>query len=117
MQLYLTLEELELLTRILREGDRLSRSEVPSSPHIAVDNSSPEKLLIGRDLLRGTLSRNLQLGYDELEDLADSLSRHKKELAIQIRESRDAESKSDLERSAVVLEHLLEKVTEACAMV
>lgn len=117
MQLCLTPEELELLRRILLDDDRLSRSELPSSLHIAVDNCLRDKLLVGRDLLRGTLSRNLQLAYDELEDLADFLRRHKKELTIEICESQDPKWKSDLERRAVVLEHLLEKVTEACAMV
>jgi hypothetical protein len=117
MQLCLTPEELELLMRILREDDHLSRSEVPSSLHIAVENCLRDKLLVGRDLLRGTLSRHLQLAYDELEDLADSLRRHKKELTVEICESQGPKSKSDLERRAVVLEHLLEKVIEACAMV
>jgi hypothetical protein len=74
-------------------------------------------LPVGRDLLRGTLSRNLQLSYDELEDLADSLRRHDKELTVEICGSRDPQSRSELERRAVVLEHQLEKVVEACAMV
>jgi len=117
MQLCLTPEELELLMRILLEDDRLSRSEVPSSLQVTVGNCLRDKLSVGRGLLRGTLSRNLQLGYDELEDLADCLRRKKKELAAEIYGSQDPKSKSDLERSALVLEHLLEKITEACAMV
>jgi hypothetical protein len=115
MQLCLTAEELELLTHILREDERLSRSEA-SSLQTAVENCLRDKLLVGRDLLRGTRSRNLQLGYDELEDLADSLRCYDKELTVEICESKDPQSKSDFECRAVVLQHLLEKVAEACAM-
>jgi hypothetical protein len=116
MQLSLTREELELLRWILREDERLSRSEA-SSLQIAVGNCLRDKLLVGSDLLHGTLSRNLQLDYDELEDLADSLRWHNKELTVEICGSRDPQSRSELERKAVVLQHLLEKVVEACAMV
>jgi len=116
MQLCLTLEELELLISILREDDWMSRSEAPSSLHIAADNCLRDKLLIGGDVLRRSLSRNLQLDYDELQDLADSLNRHKETLTTQICTSQDPKLKSDLEHSKVVLEQLLEKVTEACAV-
>jgi len=115
MQLCLTLEELELLTSILREDDRLSR-EAPSGLQIAADNCLRDKLLIGGDALRRSLSRNLQLDYDELQELADSLNRHKKTLTTQICTSPDQKSKPVLERSRVVLQQLLEKVTEACAV-
>jgi hypothetical protein len=116
MQLSLTSEELELLRWILQEDTRLSRSEALSL-QIAVGNCLRDKLLVGRDLLRRTLSRNLQLGYDELEDLADSLRQRNKELTVEICGSQDPQSRSELERRAVVLQHLLEKVVEACAMV
>jgi hypothetical protein len=116
MQLCLTREELELLTHILREDERLSCGEA-SSLQIAVGNCLHDELLVGRDLLCRTLSRNLQLSYDELEDLADSLRRHNKELTVEICGSQDPQSRSELERRAGVLQHLLEKVVEACAMV
>ena len=47
MQLCLTPKALGLLRWILLEDDRLSRSEVPSSLHVAVDNCLRERLLIG----------------------------------------------------------------------
>jgi hypothetical protein len=62
-------------------------------------------------------SRNLQLGFDELEYLADSLNWRRKRLMSQIGCLAESAAKNDLERQLFVLEHFLEKVTEACAMV
>ena len=95
----------------------MSRSETPVSQQVTSDTCLRDRLRVGRDSLRRTPSRNPQLGFDELEDLADSLRWHKRKLTTEICRSKDAKSKYDLERKAVVLEHLLEKVTEACAMV
>jgi len=117
MQLYLTAEELRLLTQILQDEDRMSRSETPASQQVTSDTCLRDRLQVGRDFLRRTLSRNLQLGFDELEDLADFLKKHTKKLTTEICRSEDPKSKCDLEQKLVVLEHLLEKVTEACAMV
>jgi hypothetical protein len=116
MQLHLTFEELALLTQILQDEDHRSHSEVPSSRQVTSDDGLRDTLLIGRDLSYRTLSRNLQLGFDELEDLAGSLRRHQKQMTTNICRSEGSKSKSDLERKSAVLEHLLEKVTEACAM-
>jgi len=117
MQLCLTRDELELLKRIFQEDDRFSRTDLTSSLQIAADTLLRDKLLIAQDLLRGSLSSNLQLGYDELEDLADSLRQRKKDLNAEICRSQEGKSKYDLECKALISEHLLEKVTEACAMV
>ncbi len=117
MQLCLTGNELELMKRIFLEDDQFSRTDLTSSLQIAADRLLCDKLLIGQDLLRSSLSRNLQLGYDELEDLADSLRRRNNEVSMEIRESQDPRAKGDLEYMVAVIEHLLEKVTEACAMV
>jgi hypothetical protein len=114
MQLYLTVEELKLLTQILQGEDRRSHSETPASQQVTSDACLRDRL---RVLLRRTVSRNLQLGFDELEDLADSLRWHKRKLTTEISRSEDPKSKCDLEPKLVVLEHFLEKVTEACAMV
>ena len=74
-------------------------------------------MLIGGDLSGKRISGNLPLAFDELQDLADSLDWHKKKLMTDLACSEDAASKSNLEGNLAVLEHLLEKVNEACTMV
>jgi len=59
----------------------------------------------------------LHLGFDELEQLASSLARRKKQLTKEIHCLAEPAAKDNLERQLFALEHLLEKVTEACAMV
>jgi hypothetical protein len=72
---------------------------------------------IGRDLLDKGLSRNLHLGFDELEDLADSLNRRKRQIMREISCLAEPAARSRLEHQLFILEHFLERVTEACAMV
>ncbi|HXY48280.1 MAG TPA: hypothetical protein VEI01_02435 [Terriglobales bacterium] len=113
MQVHLTIEEFELLRQILRDQTRVSQSEAPSCPQAVSDAGVRDKLRIGCDLVGRGLSRNLQLGFDELEDLADCLHWRQRQLVAEISCSADPK----LERESVILEHILEKVTEACAMV
>ena len=117
MQVHLTIEEFDLLRQILRDQDGVSQSEAPSLPQAASDACLRDKLQIGCDLVGRGLSRNLQLGFDELEDLADCLRWRKRGLAAEISRSEDPAAASHLERDSVIVEHILEKVTEACAMV
>ena len=117
MQLRLTTEEFELLAQIQREENRVSCSETPTLWHAASEVCLRDKLLIGGDLSGKRISGKLPLAFDELQDLADSLDWHKKKLMADLAFSEDAASKSTLEGNLAVLEHLLERVNEACAMV
>jgi hypothetical protein len=117
MQLRLTTEEFELLAQIQREENRMSCSETPTRWHAASDVCLRDKLLIGGDLSGKRISGNLPLAFDELQDLADSLNWHERKLMADLARSEDATSNSKLENNLAVLEHLLEKVNEACAMV
>jgi hypothetical protein len=117
MQLYLTIEEFDLLRQIFEDQEGISQKQAPSLPQTASDACLRHKLQIGRDLVGGGLSRNLQLGFDELEDLADCLRWHNRSLAAEIGHSGDSAAASHLKRKSVIVEHILEKVTEACAMV
>jgi hypothetical protein len=72
---------------------------------------------IGRDLVGKGLTRNLELAFDELEGLADSLKWRRRQLMNKIRCLTEPAAKKDLERQLFVLEHFLERVTAACAMV
>jgi len=117
MQLHLTMEEFELLKRLAEDEDRLSCDAMSSLPKISGQLRVQDELGIGRDLVSKGLSRNLQLGFDELEDLADSLNWRRRQLKSGIRCLADPAANNDVERQLFVLEHFLEKVTEACAMV
>lgn len=116
MQLHLTIDEFELLKQLVEDENRLSRSEMPSL-QFSVQPSLQNHLHLGRDVLEKALSRNLQLGFDELEDLADLLNLRKKQLMREISCLPEPTERSGLELQLSVLEHFLEKVTEACAMV
>ena len=117
MQLYLTMDEFELMKRLAEDERRLSFDTMPSLPKISGHLRVQDELKIGRDLVGKGLSRNLQLDFDELEDLADFLKWRKKQLMSEIGCLTEPAAKNDLERQLFVLEHFLEKVTEACAMV
>jgi hypothetical protein len=117
MQLHLTIAEFEILKALVEDEKRLCCDAVPSLPRVPVEPSLPDEWEVGRELAGRGLSRNLRLGFDELGDLAESLTRRKKQLMKEIECLAEPTAKGELERELFVLEHLLEKVTEACAMV
>lgn len=116
MQLFLSIDELEFLKHVIDGQNRLSCDATPPLVRTPGQFCLRDQLEIGRDLSNKRLTRNLELGFDELEDLADSLQWCKKRLVNEISLVGPAVS-SDLERQRFILEHLLEEVTEACAMV
>ena len=116
MQLRLTIEELEILKNLVEDEKRLCRDAVPSLPQVSTKSALQDRWSVGRDLAVKGLARNLQLGFDELEDLADSLARHKKQLTTKIQCLTEPATRRGLERELVLLKHFLDKVTEACAM-
>jgi hypothetical protein len=117
MQLHLTMDEFELMKRLTEDEGRLSCDATPSLPQISGQLRVRDELEIGRNLVGKGLSRNLQLGFDELEDLADFRKWRRRQLMSEIRCLTEPAAKNDLERQLFVLEHFIEKVTEACAMV
>ena len=118
MQLHLTKDEFELLKQLVEDENRLSCGAMPSIRQISVRPSLQNHLHLGCDVSEKGLSRNLQLGFDELEDLTDLLNSRKKQLMREIKLSwQNPTERRGLELQLSVLEHLLEKVTEACAMV
>jgi len=117
MQLHLTMDEFELMKRLAEDEARLCCDATPPIAQISGQLRLRHEVEIGRDLVGKGLSRNLELGFDELEGLADSLKWRSRQLMNKIRCLPEPAAKKDLERQLFVLEHFLEKVTEACAMV
>ena len=116
MQLHMTIEECEILKKVMEDEKRSCCDALPSLPEVSATHGLQDRYGVGRDL-SGRVSRNLQLGFDELEDLAASLVSRKKQLMKEITCLAEPEAKDTFEHQLLVLEHLLEKVTEACAMV
>lgn len=117
MQLHLTIEELELLKRLADDETRLSCDAMTYFAQISAQPRLQEELEIGRDLVGKGLTRNLQLGFDELEDLVDLLTWRKHQLTKEISQITEPSARSVLEQQLSILNHLLERVTEACEMI
>ena len=117
MQLHLTGEEIEILRRLVEDDNRLHCDALPSLPRVSVKPGLQETGKVGRDLADRGLSRNLPLDFDALQELADALARRTTELRGDIKCVTEPVAKNELERELFVLEHFLDKVTEACAMV
>jgi hypothetical protein len=116
MQLHLTIEEFEILKCLVEDEKRLCCDAAPSLPQLSAQPSLEDKWDVGCDFGGKGLSRNLQLGFDELEHLADALAWRKRRLTEKICSLAEPAAKETLERQLFILEHFLEKVTEACAM-
>ena len=117
MQLHLTIEELELLRWLVNDENRLSCDATIQSAQLSLQPFLRDGLEIGRDLLGKGLTRNLQLGFEELEDLVDLLTRRKNQLTQEMSRMAEPTERSVLEQDLSILNHLLEKVTETCAMI
>jgi hypothetical protein len=102
MQLQFTRDELKLVAEVL---------EVPNSVR---DDSRAVKRY---NLLDHVIAHDMRFAFDELEDLLDILTDYENGLRqhlAQATETKAAEAESE---SLKLLQHLMEKVTEACAMV
>ena len=117
MQLHLTVEGVELLKRLADDKNRFSCHAMTYFAQLSAQPSLQGELDIGRELVGKGLTRNLQLGFDELEDLVDLLTWRKNLLTKEISEMAENTARSVLEQQLSILTHLLERVTEACEMI
>jgi hypothetical protein len=62
------------------------------------------------------LVKDLQLDSDELEQAADLLSEQKRDLRHEIARLQDSTLRLNLQRKLGLVERVLERVEEACAM-
>jgi hypothetical protein len=101
MQLQFSREELKLVAQILEEqtAAREGRLKVACS-----------------ELLGRVIEHDMHFASDELEDLQDILIAYEKELQLRV-EQGSAVTKPVLLQKHQLLENILDKVTEACAMV
>lgn len=100
MQLQFTRDELRLVAEVL---------EVPSS--VRDDRRAAKRY----NLLDHVIAHDMRFAFDELEDLLDILSDY--EHGLRQQSAQTTETKPAEPESLKLLQHLMEKVAEACAMV
>lgn len=101
MQLQFTHEELKLVAEILEVQASLGEGRLKAA----------SSALLGR-----VIEHDLRLAFDELEDLQDILEAYKKAMQQQVAQATPA-TKPTLAQKEQLLEKVIDKVTEACAMV
>ena len=114
MQLHFSAEELSLLANILLKESRILQSGMEGQAE--VDPATRRKARLYAEMVDRVLARDLQLGFDELQELADLLSREKMALQGEIDRSQDPAQKADWQNKMKLLERVLERVNEASVM-
>ncbi len=117
MQLRFNEDEFQLMAKLLTQRDRELREEIART-----DNRDFKcRLRQDQELLDGLedriLQKDLQLGADELDFLAELINHCERELVAEIARTSHREFRNALRQRAELLSQIGEKVTEACAMV
>jgi hypothetical protein len=114
MQLFFTTDELKLLVDIVEHCDRELRDEISNHPE-QLAALSQKRDCCARVLDR-IVERDFGFGYDELQDMVDMLTACRARFHGELANAGQADIKAELDKRNRVLEHMLDKVTEACAM-
>ena len=103
MQLTFTPDEFRLLVELLLEHERESMLARHSGDHVIA-------------LVQKFLNHDLALALDELEDLEEFLKDAKFRIYREMGRCKDPVAVREFERRHQLLEEILDRVTEACAM-
>jgi hypothetical protein len=114
MQLFFTMDELKLLVDVVENCDRDLRSRIAEHPEQST--SLAQKRDCCARLLDRIVARDFGFGYDELQDMVEMLSTCRASFQTQVAQCESAQARTELETRQHILEHMLDKVTEACAM-
>lgn len=117
MQLHFTTDEFQLLADVLMQRDRGLREEIARTDSRDFKRGLQQQLQLLNELEDKILGRDLQLGADELDFLAEVTNRSERELIGEIARTDHRELRNTLQRRAELLAQVRDKVTEACAMV
>lgn len=116
MQLHLNADELNLLADILLErvgamsAQGLSAARVQGKANIAQGERRYD------DLLDKVLTRDLRLDSDELDQVSDLLEEQTRDLKDEIARLQNSVLRFRLQQKLGLVERILERVEEACAM-
>ena len=116
MQLQFTFDQLRLLFHILEQDCRELRDKISQTNDVDLKRLLNSEEAAEEDLLDKIITRQLQFGSDELDELAEVLRNHDRELRKELQETSEEAKKQELKNRCVALEQLLDKVVEACAM-
>lgn len=103
MQVVFSIEEFRFLVHILRE-----QNEGDLQPHTSLQSSAAE-------LLEKILGRDFGFSLDELEDLEEILKIHEQKLRRELADPSLAHAPEKVHEEEV-LDRVIDRVTEACAM-
>lgn len=95
MQLHFTVPQLQLLAEILSE----------------------KKGPVAEDLLERVLAKDLRFDFDELEQLSGLLNSGRAEMLSELTQAKNAATTAALERKKQLADQMLERLSEASAMV
>lgn len=112
MQLLFTRDAMLLLTTLLEECERQLRAPAAESG----ETNRKRRHTCVEGLLDGISSAHPEFDADQLDDLAEALRDRKQRISEQLAAAADEPSRSALKQRLKVLEQILDKVTEACAM-
>ncbi len=114
MQLFLTIDELKLLVDIVEHCDRELREQINNQPEQS--GALNRKRECCARLLDRIVARDFGFGFDELEDMVEMLTVCRGTFRAEIANMTQPDVRATLQRRQQILEHMLDKVTEACAM-
>ncbi len=116
MQLHLNADELNLLADTLLERVGAMSAQRPSAASVQGNADVGQDARCYDGLLDKVLGRDLRLDSDELEQVADLLGAQKRDLKDQITRLQDSTLHLILQSKLGLLERILQRVEEACAM-
>ncbi len=117
MQLWFNVDEYELLANLLMQRDRELREELARTDAREFKCSLQQELQMLGGLENKILGKDLQLGANELDFLAEVMNHCYRELAREIAGTDRREFRNFLQRRAELLGRVRDRVVEACAMV
>ncbi len=114
MQLFFTADELKLLVEVIEHRDRELRDEAASHPE--QETGLPERRDSCMRLLDRIAMRDLGFAVDELEDMVEMLTGCRASIRRELAEATLPHQLKELEARSRLLDHILDKLTEASAM-
>lgn len=117
MQLHFNEDEFQLMAELLTQRDRELREEIARTDHRDFKRRLRQDQGLLDRLDKKILEKDLQLGADELDYLAEVINHCERELVAEIARTGHREFRNALRQRAELLSEIGEKVTEACAMV
>ena len=115
MQLHLETDELNLVADILMQ--RIGKASAQAAQ---CSGRPDESIRLGPQfydrLLDKILARDMRLDTDELDQIGELLDTQRCQLTEQIARGENAASQAELQRKVRRLDHILERISEACVM-